>query len=266
MCAHPASEFCFAAARRRPRPASSRCDLTRAKPRSCANRTTLPMTLRFSRYFTRAEAIEFPTTGGKTAFGLYYPADQSRFQHARRREASAACEVPWRADLRCIQHSQPGHPILDQPRHRRARRELRRQHRLWPRVPRAARRPTGASSTWTTASMARAISPSRDSSTASAASSRAAAPAATPTLSALTFRDYFRGGASYYGVSDLAALARDTHKFESRYLDGLIGPYPREGSALSRALADLSRRTAVRPGDLLPGRGGQGGAAEPGRD
>jgi dipeptidyl aminopeptidase/acylaminoacyl peptidase len=48
------------------------------------------------------------------------------------------------------------------------------------------------------------------------------------TLAALTFRDFFQGGASYYGVSDIAALARDTHKFESRYLDWLIGPYPQE--------------------------------------
>jgi dipeptidyl aminopeptidase/acylaminoacyl peptidase len=48
------------------------------------------------------------------------------------------------------------------------------------------------------------------------------------TLAALTFRDFFRGGASYYGVSDAAALARDTHKFESRYLDWLIGPYPQD--------------------------------------
>ncbi|MEM8810910.1 MAG: prolyl oligopeptidase family serine peptidase, partial [Cyanobacteria bacterium P01_G01_bin.38] len=39
------------------------------------------------------------------------------------------------------------------------------------------------------------------------------------TLGALTFRDVFKAGASYYGVSDMAALARDTHKFESRYLD-----------------------------------------------
>src|SRR5262249_25727836 len=48
------------------------------------------------------------------------------------------------------------------------------------------------------------------------------------TLAALTFRDFFQGGASHYGVSDIAALARDTHKFESRYLDWLIGPYPQE--------------------------------------
>ncbi|MGF1494774.1 MAG: S9 family peptidase [Microcoleaceae cyanobacterium] len=46
------------------------------------------------------------------------------------------------------------------------------------------------------------------------------------TLCALTFQDVFKAGASYYGVSDLEALARDTHKFESRYLDRLVGPYP----------------------------------------
>jgi dipeptidyl aminopeptidase/acylaminoacyl peptidase len=46
------------------------------------------------------------------------------------------------------------------------------------------------------------------------------------TLCALTFHDFFKAGASHYGVSDLEALAKDTHKFESRYLDLLIGPYP----------------------------------------
>jgi dipeptidyl aminopeptidase/acylaminoacyl peptidase len=47
------------------------------------------------------------------------------------------------------------------------------------------------------------------------------------TLAALTFRPgVFQAGASYYGVSDIEVLARDTHKFESRYLDTLIGPYP----------------------------------------
>ncbi|MGH8729803.1 MAG: prolyl oligopeptidase family serine peptidase [Burkholderiales bacterium] len=46
------------------------------------------------------------------------------------------------------------------------------------------------------------------------------------TLCALTFRDVFRAGASYYGVSDLEALDQDTHKFESHYNATLIGPYP----------------------------------------
>jgi dipeptidyl aminopeptidase/acylaminoacyl peptidase len=46
------------------------------------------------------------------------------------------------------------------------------------------------------------------------------------TLAALTFRDVFKAGASYYGVSDLEALAKETHKFESRYLERLVGHYP----------------------------------------
>jgi dipeptidyl aminopeptidase/acylaminoacyl peptidase len=47
------------------------------------------------------------------------------------------------------------------------------------------------------------------------------------TLAALTFHsEVFKAGASYYGISDIEVLAQDTHKFESRYLDTLIGPYP----------------------------------------
>jgi dipeptidyl aminopeptidase/acylaminoacyl peptidase len=74
------------------------------------------------------------------------------------------------------------------------------------------------------------------------------------TLAALVFHDVFRGGASYYGVSDIAALARDTHKFESRYLDWLIGPYPqcealyRERSPLYHA-ERLSRPVIFFQGD-----------------
>jgi dipeptidyl aminopeptidase/acylaminoacyl peptidase len=46
------------------------------------------------------------------------------------------------------------------------------------------------------------------------------------TLAALAFHDLFSAGASHYGVADLEALAQETHKFESRYLDGIVGPYP----------------------------------------
>jgi len=46
------------------------------------------------------------------------------------------------------------------------------------------------------------------------------------TLACLAFRKVFAAGASHYGISDCEMLAQDTHKFESRYLDALIGPYP----------------------------------------
>lgn len=45
-------------------------------------------------------------------------------------------------------------------------------------------------------------------------------------LAALAFRDVFAAAGSHFGVSDCEMLAKETHKFESRYLDRLIGPYP----------------------------------------
>ena len=64
------------------------------------------------------------------------------------------------------------------------------------------------------------------------------------TLCALTFRDVFAAGASRYGVADLAALAADTHKFESRYLDRLVGPWP-------EAAEEYRRRSPVHHSDQL---------------
>lgn len=59
------------------------------------------------------------------------------------------------------------------------------------------------------------------------------------TLAALTFRDTFAAGASHYGIGDLMALARDTHKFESRYLDRIIGPLP-ESEGLYRERSPIN--------------------------
>jgi dipeptidyl aminopeptidase/acylaminoacyl peptidase len=57
-------------------------------------------------------------------------------------------------------------------------------------------------------------------------------------LAALAFHDVFKAGANYYGVSDLEALARDTHKFESRYLDRLVAPWP-QGRAIYEARSPI---------------------------
>ena len=59
------------------------------------------------------------------------------------------------------------------------------------------------------------------------------------TLAALTFHDLFAAGTSQYGVGDLTALARDTHKFESRYLDRLLGPLP-DSAALYQERSPLN--------------------------
>lgn len=58
------------------------------------------------------------------------------------------------------------------------------------------------------------------------------------TLCALTFTRTFRAGSSRYGIGDLEALARDTHKFEGRYLDSLVAPWP-AGEAIYKARSPI---------------------------
>lgn len=59
------------------------------------------------------------------------------------------------------------------------------------------------------------------------------------TLGALAFKNTFTAGCSLYGVADLSALAGDTHKFESRYLDSLIGRWP-EDEAIYKERAPIN--------------------------
>lgn len=65
------------------------------------------------------------------------------------------------------------------------------------------------------------------------------------TLAALAFTDVFAAGASHFGVADLELLARDTHKFESRYLDRLVGAWP-EDAAVYRARSPIHHLDGLR--------------------
>jgi dipeptidyl aminopeptidase/acylaminoacyl peptidase len=66
------------------------------------------------------------------------------------------------------------------------------------------------------------------------------------TLAALTFTDVFRAGANYFGVADFETFVGDTHKFESRYLDSLVGPYPeRKDLYYERSPANFVDRISV---------------------
>jgi len=64
------------------------------------------------------------------------------------------------------------------------------------------------------------------------------------TLGALAFKDVFTAGCSMYGIGELTALAEDTHKFESRYLDGLVGKLPED-------LAVYNERAPIKSIDKL---------------
>jgi dipeptidyl aminopeptidase/acylaminoacyl peptidase len=65
------------------------------------------------------------------------------------------------------------------------------------------------------------------------------------TLCALAFEDVFAAGVNYFGVVDLETFAQDTHKFEARYLDLLIGPYP-EARELYRERSPVDRADDIR--------------------
>jgi dipeptidyl aminopeptidase/acylaminoacyl peptidase len=188
-------------------------------------------------YLTSVQAIEFPTAGGNTAFGLFYPPHNPDY-------AAAADEKPPLL-VKC--HGGPtsaassslslgthywtsrGIAVLDvnyggSTGFGRAYRD--RLHRNW-----------GIVDVDDCVNGAKFLAEQGFVDPMRIVISGGSAGGYT-TLAALTFRDFFQGGASYYGVSDAAALARDTHKFESHYLDWLIGPYPEE-EALYRERSPL---------------------------
>jgi len=188
-------------------------------------------------YVSVAQAIEFPTSGGRTAHGFYYP------PRNRDHEAPAG-ELP---PLRVRSHGGPtaatdgsfklaiqywtsrGFAVLDvnyggSTGYGRAYRE--RLLGQW-----------GVVDVEDCVAGARHLAAHGLADPARLTISGGSAGGYT-TLCALVFHDAFAAGASHYGIGDLAALAADTHKFESRYTDALIAPLP-EGEALYHARSPL---------------------------
>ena len=180
-------------------------------------------------YLTRVESVEFPTTGGRTAFGLFYPPgnpDYAAPPHERppllvKCHGGPTSAASSTLNLGIQYWTSRGIAVLDvnyggSTGFGRAYRD--RLHLAW-----------GVVDVDDCVNGARFLAGQGRVDGRRCVISGGSAGGYT-TLAALAFHDFFQGGASYYGVSDAAALARDTHKFESRYLDWLIGPYPQEAA------------------------------------
>ncbi|MDH3739759.1 MAG: S9 family peptidase, partial [Alphaproteobacteria bacterium] len=176
-------------------------------------------------YLSRPESIEYPTAGGATSYGFYYPPENQNF-------AAPAGEVP---PLIVRGHGGPtgaasaalnlsiqfwtsrGFAVLDV------------NYRGSTGFGRAYRE--ALYNNWGVADVDDMVAGAeflvaRGDADPKRLMIRGGSAGGFTTLAALTFRDTFSAGASHYGIGDLMALARDTHKFESRYLDRIVGPLP----------------------------------------
>jgi dipeptidyl aminopeptidase/acylaminoacyl peptidase len=176
-------------------------------------------------FFSRAEAIEFPTEGGKTAHAFYYAPVNPGFEAPPGEKpplvvmshGGPTAETMSVLSLRIQFWTTRGFAVVDvnyggSTGHGREYRE--RLNGRWGLLDvddcvNAAKYLAGRGS----------VDPER-------LVIRGGSAGGYTTLCALTFRDDFKAGASFFGISDLEAMVRDTHKFESRYLDTMVGPYP----------------------------------------
>ena len=175
-------------------------------------------------YLSTPRTIDFPTTGGRTAHALYYP------------PANAGCQGP-KGELPPLVVTSHGGPTSQ------ASTALELRTQFWTSrgmavvdvdyggssgYGRAYRRQLDGQ--WGVVDVDDCVAAARHLAASGEVDGRRMAirgssASGLTTLLALT-RGVFAAGASLYGVADLAALATDTHKFESRYLDGLVGPWP----------------------------------------
>lgn len=219
-------------------------DLSSRETRKLKQATTIADDPGIARYFTRAEPIEFPTTENRTAFALHYPAFNPDYQPPsdERPPLVVKCHGgPTAAasstlDLRIQYWTSRGVSVVDVNYGGSSGFGREYRERL--------------KGNWGIVDVDDCVNAARHLAETSLADAQRSvitggSAGGYTTLAALTFHNYFRGGASHYGVSDLTVLARDTHKFESRYLDSLVGPYPeREDLYVARSpLTHVNRLT-----------------------
>jgi len=189
-------------------------------------------------WFSPAQNLEFPTEGGLTAFAFYYPPLNPDFE-------GPGDELPP-----LLVHSHGGPTAASSPTL-----NLQTQYwtsRGWGVVDVNYGGSTGygteyrrrLNGNWGIVDVDDCVNAARNLvEAASADSARVAIAGGSAggytTLCALTMRDYFRAGADHFGLSDLVPFVEETHKFESRYLDSLIGPWP-EAADLYRERSPLT--------------------------
>ena len=164
------------------------------------------------------------------------PADQPRGHGPRGRAAAAARDDPRRSHVGGPPDAAAVPPVLDEPRLRRRRRQLPRLHRLRPCVPRPPRRARGGSPTSRTARRCARSSSSAATPTPPGSASAAARPAASPRWPRSPSTTCSRPAPATTASPTSACWPSETHKFESRYLDGAGGARgPRPGPPTRRA-------------------------------
>ncbi len=172
------------------------------------------------------EPIDFPTSGGRTAHALFYPPRNPAFEGPPDERPPLRVFLARRADLERVHRPEPRRSSSGRAAGSRSSTSTTAAAPATAARSAASSTARGASSTSTTASRPRTRSSSAAPSTRRRMAISGGSAGGFTTLAALAFRDRFAAGISAFGVADLELLARETHKFESRYLDRLVGPYP----------------------------------------
>jgi dipeptidyl aminopeptidase/acylaminoacyl peptidase len=179
-----------------------------------------------ARFLSAPEAIEFPTDGGLTAHAFYYPPVNPDFRPLSGERpplivvshGGPTAATHARLNLEVQYWTSRGFAVVDVNYGGSAGYGRAYRQRL--------------KGQWGVVDVADCVNAARDLATRGRVDAdrliiRGRSAGGYTTLAALTFHPgVFKAGASYYGIADLERLARETHKFESRYLDSLIGPYP----------------------------------------